>query len=154
MPKHFSFNYNGKHYDNVKQFCDEHNINSLCFYNQLKKGKSFQQICDYYMNKQYVYKINNLIFYSKKAACDFYNVKYSTISCYEQRNHLSFEQALKQYLNQSQAFTFNGIIIERQTDIAKMFHISKQAVNQCMKKNHFTLEQVYHYYKKRSEQYD
>ena len=154
MPKHFSFNYNGKHYDNVKQFCDEHNINPLCFYKKLKKGESFQQICDYYMNKQYAYKINNLIFYSKREACNFHNVKYSTISCYEQRNHLSFEQALKQYLNQSQAFILNGTIIERQTDIAKMFHISKQAVNQYMKKNNLTLEQVYYHYKKRSEQHE
>ena len=154
MPKHFSFDYNGKHYDNVKQFCDEYDINPLCFYKKLKRGESFQQICDYYMNKQYVYKINNLTFYSKKEACNFYNVNHSTILNYEQRNHLSFEQALKQYLNQSPAFTSNGIIIERQADIAKMFHISKQAVNQCMKKNNFTLEQIYHYYKKRSEQHD
>jgi len=154
MPKHFSFNYNGKHYNSVKQFCDEYDVNPLCFYDQLRKGKSFQQICDYYTNKQRIYKINNLIFYSKKEACDFYNVNHSTIMGYEQRNHLSFEQALKQYLNQSSAFTSNGVIIERQADIAKIFHISKQAVNQCMKKNNFTLEQVYHYYKKRNEQHD
>jgi len=94
-------------------------------------------------------KINNLIFSTKKEACEFYNVHYNAVYQKAKRHNLTFNQMLENIVNHSPAFIDNEIIIETQADIARMFHISANSVNRYMKRHNVTLKEAYEHYKTR-----